>query len=119
MKAWCLLTACVAMTILMSVSSEVTATAALDTCNQTTGECRARIVTIYSAGNSGYVVLANHRIPNICSSAMWGYYWSLNLTDSVDRVRYATLLTAFTTGQPVELRATEATCRITAVGVGE
>lgn len=82
----------------------------LNTCSNSTGtgECRAALVTVYSVGNQGYAVLANHLLPSVCTGAPWGYYWSLDLTDTVARARFAMLLSAFLSGQPVELRALSA-----------
>lgn len=100
-------------------ASEAQSTASLNSCNNSTAECRANLATVYSFGNTGYVALAGHLIPSLCTSATWGYYWSLNLTDTADRARYSTLLAAYLAGQPVELRAGSATCNITAVNLGE
>lgn len=95
------------------------ATAPLNGCNNQTGECRARIVTVYSSGNAGFVVLEGHLIPAICTNAGWGYYWSLNLTDTADRARYSTLLAAYMADKVVEIRTSTATCAVTGVGLGE
>jgi hypothetical protein len=94
------------------------ATAAMNTCNNSTGECRANLSTVYSVGNLAYVVLQGHLIPPVCTSAGWGYYWTLNLATDADRARYAMLLSAYMAGQPVEIRALDAACTVYAAAVG-
>lgn len=109
----------IGVSLLVSVWDGASATASMNSCNNATSECRANIATIYSFGNTGYVVLSGHLIPSLCTSATWGYYWSLNLTDVADRARYSTLLAAYLSGQPVELRTGSASCQVTAVNLGE
>jgi|SRR5712672_2875938 len=104
--------------LLFSFAPEVHATASMNTCNSS-NECRANVVTVYSVGDNGFVVLAGHIIPSICTGAAWGYYWSFNLTDSGDKARYATVLSAYLAGQPVELRTFDSSCHAVTVGLGE
>jgi hypothetical protein len=94
------------------------ATTAMGTCN-TYGECRASLVSVYSAGTLAYVVLQGHLLPTVCTSAGWGYYWTLPLSTDADRARYAMLLSAFLADRPVEIRALDAACTIMAANLGE
>lgn len=106
------------MAVGTSLSNESFASASMNTCNNATNECRANVIRIYNAGNYGYVVLAGHLVPTICTNANWGYYWVLDLTDVSDRARYATAITAYTTNQPVELRTFDTTCKAVTVAIG-
>lgn len=105
--------------LMLGATPSADATAAMNTCNNNTQECRANLATVYSYGNTGFVTLVGHLVPTACTNAGWGYYWSLNLLDQADRARYATLLSAFLAGQPVELRAVGSDCKILAVALGE
>jgi hypothetical protein len=107
-----------ALALLVMLTDVSHSTASLGSCNAA-NECRAPLVTVYSSGANAYVVLANHLIPSICTSAGWGYYWKLNLVDNADKARYAMLLAAWTAGQIVELRTYDATCLVTAVNLDE
>lgn len=111
--------AMVALTFGMSWQRTASASAAMNTCNNATYECRANVATVYSVGNTGFVVLSGHLIPTVCTGAAWGYYWSLDLTDVAARARFSMAMAAFMAGQPIELRTADSICRITTVGMGE
>lgn len=94
-------------------------TAPLNGCNNATGECRAKLVTVYSQSNLAYAVLEGHLKPATCTGATWGYYWSIDLSDTGGKTRYSMLLSAYMAGDVVEIRTNDSTCGIIAVGVGE
>jgi hypothetical protein len=113
---------CLAITVLVASMSWHTASqasAVMNTCNNSTYECRANVATVYSVGNTGFVVLSGHLIPSICTGAAWGYYWSLDLTGVAARARFNMAMAAYMAGQPIELRTADSICRITTVGMGE
>jgi hypothetical protein len=102
-----------------ALPSTANATASMDSCNNSTGECRARLTTVYSTGTIAYVVLEGHLVPSACTSIAWGRYWAVPLSTEADKARYAMLLSAYMAGKPVEIRALDAACTVIAAGVGE
>ena len=93
--------------------------ATLNTCNESTGECRARVVKVYAAGAFVYVVLEGHLKPTACTGAAWGYYWQMPLATDADKARHSILLSAYAMREAVELRTFSSDCTIYAVGIGE
>jgi hypothetical protein len=93
-------------------------TAPLNACDSA-GECRALLATVYTYGSNGYIVLQGHLLPSVCTSAAWGYYWTVPLSTDADRARYMTLLAAYLAQQVVEVRALDSACTVVASNVGE
>jgi hypothetical protein len=113
-----LITSVIGVALLGVSASRAHATAPLNQCNSS-GECRARLASVYTQGQYAYVVLQGHLLPSVCTNAQWGYYWVLPLATDADRARYAMMLSAYLAQEVVEIRALDAACTVMASNIGE
>lgn len=116
--SWLRLLAVLSVVSLVTLSPEANATASMDSCNNTSNECRARIATVYVDGGWAYVFLEGNLKPSLCTAAYYTYSWSMDLAGAGAEARLAMLLAAYAAGDAVELRTYSASCGLTAARLG-
>lgn len=101
------------------VVSNLYATAALNSCNDASGECYAKLETVYIQYGVGYAVFQGKLKPSLCTSATWGHYWKIALDGtSGSKEIYATLLSAYSMKEAITLRTFQNDCSIAGAGMG-
>lgn len=95
------------------------ATASLNSCNDSSGECKALLKSVYVQDGIGYVELVGGLTPTSCTNATWGNNWRILLDNTGgSKEIYSVLLAAYMANQVVQIRSSDNFCTIRGAGVG-
>lgn len=110
---------CILISAVLAMSCfNVRADTGLNSCNASSGECKALLESVYIQDGVGYAKLEGGLIPSTCTSASWGTMWKLPLDGSGAEETYAMLLSALVSNQVVQLRTFDEFCTIRGAGLG-